>query len=102
MLVEEDQVPVIPPRLRHRLIGIIEDGFPKRQGVPLHARHFASLAAYACRSVDEFADRKFALRALAGNCPRVTGNSLDAQCFLAHGILYAFSSFTKKPLHSGV
>src|SRR5437879_5547749 len=102
MLVEEDQIPVIPPRLRHRLIGIIKDGFAKRQVVPLHARHFASLAADACRGVDEFANCKFALGALAGNSPSVTGNLLDAQCFLAHGILYTFSSFTKKPLNSGV
>src|SRR5260370_1351135 len=102
VLVEEDQVPVIPARLRHGLIGIIEDGFAERQVVPLHAGHFASLAADACGGVDEFADCKLALGVLAGNGPRVTGNFLDAQYFLAHGILYAFSSFTRKPLNSGV
>ena len=29
VFVEEDQVPVIPPRLRHRLIGIVENSFSK-------------------------------------------------------------------------
>ncbi len=102
VLVEEDQVPIVPTGLGHRLVGIIEDGFAKGQVVPLHARHFARLASDACRGVNEFADCKFALGALAGNGPRVTRNFLDAQCFLAHGILYAFSSFTRKPLNSGV
>src|SRR6266403_70702 len=102
IFVEENQVPVITPRLRHGLIGIVENGFAERQVVPLHARHFARFAANAGGGVDEFADFIFALRVLAGNGPRVTGNSLDAQYFLAHGILYAFSSFTRKPLNSGV
>src|SRR6266851_1799814 len=102
VLVEKDQVPVIPARLRHGLIGIIEDGFAEGQVVPLHARHFARFAADAGGGVDEFADCKLALGVFAGNGARVTGNFLDAQYFLAHGILYAFSSFTRKPLNSGV
>src|SRR6266851_1004657 len=102
VLVEEDEVPVIPARLRHGLIGVIEDGFAEGQVVPLHARHFARFAADAGGGVDEFADCKLALGVFAGNGARVTGNFLDAQYFLAHGILYAFSSFTRKPLNSGV
>src|ERR1700680_1934172 len=102
VLVEEDQVPVVPARLRHGLVGIIEDGFPERQVGPLHAGDFAGLAADAGGGVDKLADLEFALGSLAGDGPRVTGNFLDAQCFLAHGILYAFSSFTRKPLNSGV
>src|SRR6266404_3240534 len=102
VFVEEDQVPVVPARLRHGLVGIVENGFAERQVVPLHAGHFAGFATDAGRSVDEFANGVFALGALAGNGPRVTGDFLDAQYFLAHGILYAFSSFTRKPLNSGV
>src|SRR5437879_13176106 len=66
VFVEEDQVPVIPARLRHGLVGIVENGFAERQVVPLHAGHFAGFAADARRGVDEFANGVFALGALSG------------------------------------
>src|SRR5499427_10294845 len=47
VLIEKDKVPVIPARLRHGLIRVVEDGFAKRQVVPFHAGYFASFAAYA-------------------------------------------------------
>ncbi len=102
VLVEENQVPVIPARLRHRLVGVAENRFSKRQVVPLHARHLACLAANACSCINEFADGILALRVFAGNAPGVAGDFLNAQYFLAHGALYALSSFTRKPLNSGV
>ena len=67
MFVEEDQVPVIPARLRHGLIGIVEDGFAEWQVVPLHAGDFAGFTADASGCVDEFANGEFALRVFAGN-----------------------------------
>ena len=71
MLVELDQVPVIPPRLRHRLVGVVETLSPKRHIVPLHARHFARLAADAGRGVDQLADRVFGAACLRRErCPR--------------------------------
>src|SRR5258706_5490941 len=72
VFVEEDQVPIIPARLWHGLIGIVEDGFAEGQVVPLHARDFAGFAADACCGVNEFADGVFALRVLAGDSSGVT------------------------------
>src|SRR5256884_6741345 len=67
VLVEENQVPVIPARFRHRLVRVVENGFAERKVVPLHAGDFASLATDAGRGVDEFADGVFALGAFAGD-----------------------------------
>ena len=78
MLVEENQVPVIPTRLRHRLVGVVEDGFAERKIVPLHAGDFAGLAADAGGGVNEFADGVFALGAFAGDTSGVAGNFLNA------------------------
>src|SRR5208282_3208600 len=56
VFVEEDQVPVVPARLRHGLVGVVEDGVAEGQVVPLHAGDFASFAADASGGVDEFGD----------------------------------------------
>src|SRR5579859_3713411 len=78
MFVEENQVPVIPARLRHRLVGVVEDGFAKRQVVPLHAGHFAGFAANAGGGVNEFANGVFALRIFAWNAAGMSRNFLNA------------------------
>ena len=78
VLVEEDQVPVIPARLRHRLVGVTEDGFAERQVVPFHAGHFAGFAADAGGGVDEFADGVFTLGVFSGHASGMPGNFLNA------------------------
>src|SRR5208282_2910693 len=47
VLVELDEVPEIPARLGHRLVGVVEGGQRERQVVPLGARHFTRFAADA-------------------------------------------------------
>src|SRR5579859_237786 len=78
MLVEKNQVPIIPARFRHRLIGVVEHRFAEGQIVPLHAGNFASFAADASCGIDKFADGVFALGLLAGNTAGVPGNFLNA------------------------
>ena len=78
VLVEEDQVPIVPARLRHRLVGVAEDGFAEGEIVPLHASDFAGFAADAGGGVDEFADDGFALGVFAGDAAGVAGNFLNA------------------------
>src|SRR5947208_1237570 len=78
VLLEQDQVPVIPARLRHGLVGVVENGLPKRQIVPFHAGDFTSFAADAGGGVDEFRDGVFALGILAGHAARMSGDFLNA------------------------
>ena len=52
VLVELDQVPVIPRRLRHGLVGVVEDGLAERHVVPLQTGDFAGLAADTGGRVD--------------------------------------------------
>jgi hypothetical protein len=60
------------------LIGIVKNRLAEGQVVPLHARHFASLAPDARRGVNEFAGRKSALRVFSGHASGVSGHFLDA------------------------
>ena len=85
MFVEEDQVPIIPARLRHGLVGIVENGGRKGHIVPLDARNLASFAADAGGGVNQFANDVLALGAFARDRSGVAGNFLDAQRSLAHG-----------------
>src|SRR6266403_2763028 len=66
VLIELDEVPEIPARLWHRLVGIVEGGRTERHVVPLDACYFARFAADAGGGVDQFADFEVALHALAG------------------------------------
>src|SRR6266568_2860289 len=75
---EDDQVPIIPARLRHGLVGIVENRFAERKIVPFHAGDFAGLAADAGGGVNEFADGVFALRVFAGDAAGMPGNLLNA------------------------
>src|SRR5438445_7542093 len=78
VFVEEDEVPVIPARFRHRLVGVVENGFAEGKVVPLHAGDFASLAADAGRGVNELADGVFPLGAFARNGSGMAGDFLNA------------------------
>src|SRR5262249_25613557 len=100
VLVEADQIVVVPLRIRHGLIRVVEGGLAERVGVPFDASHLARLAADAGRDVDQLADAFgfFALRALARGRARMAGDRFDLECPGAH----ARSSFTRKPLNSGV
>src|SRR5450759_2375239 len=66
VLIELDEVPEIPARLGHGLVGVVEGGRGERQVVPLGARYFARFAADADGGVDQFADFEVALHAVAG------------------------------------
>src|ERR1019366_5544609 len=83
-LVELDQVPVIPRRLRHGLVGVIEHRLAERQVVPLHAGDLAGLASDAGGGVDQLADPLLALRARARHGAGMTRDGLDAEIPSAH------------------
>ncbi len=67
VLVEFDQVPVIPLRFRHRLVGIVERGLAEGEPVPFQASHFACFAADAGGRIDQLADLELAVQPRAGN-----------------------------------
>ena len=52
VLIELDEVPEVPTRFGHRLVGVVEGRFPERHIVPLDARHLAGLASNARRGID--------------------------------------------------
>jgi hypothetical protein len=56
VLVKANQVPEIPCRIGHCLIGVIERGLAELVPVPFQASHFAGLAADARGGVHQFAD----------------------------------------------
>ena len=77
VLGEPDQVPVVPLRGRHRLVGVVEGGHLERQVVPFQARHLARLAADAGGDVDVLGNRLLALHAAARDRARVSRDGLD-------------------------
>src|SRR5579864_272848 len=94
MFVELDQVPEIPARLRHRLVGVVEHGRSERHVVPLDARHLAGLAADADGRIDQFADLGVALHAISWRVPGVARYLLDLKCFaVAHAGSLTFLHF---------
>src|ERR1700730_8270354 len=56
VLVEPDEIVVIPARVRHGLVAVVECRHFKRITVPLHTGHLARLASDARRNVDQLAD----------------------------------------------
>src|SRR5262249_11401041 len=105
MLVKLDQVPVVPCRVRHRLVRVVERRLLEGHVVPLDARDLARLAADARRDVDVLADLVLALDARARHAARVAGDRLDLKGAGRHAQApssMAFSIFTRKPLNSGV
>ena len=65
VLVELDQVPVIPCRFRHGLVTIGKVSLAEGVAIPFEAGHFTRFATDAGGGVDEFADLKFAVHARA-------------------------------------
>src|SRR4029077_11746914 len=71
VLVELDEVPEIPARLGHGLVGVVEGSRRERQVVPLHAGYFAGFAADAGGGIDQFAHFEVALHAVASRGSRM-------------------------------
>src|SRR5208283_1698682 len=84
VLVELDQIPVIPRRRRHGLVAVVEYRVGEAVSVPFEARHFAGFAADAGGSVDQLANLIVAIHVFAGRGSGVAGNSTDCQRCLAH------------------
>ncbi len=103
VFVELDQVPVIPCRLRHRLVGVVKRGFGERVTVPFQAGHFAGFAADAGGGVHQLADLEFAVQTWRRERPR-RGRKFGLSLLPpgSWSVPYAFSTFTRKPLDSGV
>jgi len=78
VFVKENEVPIIPARVWHRLIGVIKRGLRKRQVVPFYACHLAGLAANTCRRVHQFADLILPLRVFASHRSCVATDLLNA------------------------
>ena len=100
MLVELDQVPVVPRRRRHRLVGVVEGRLLERHVVPFDAGDFARLTTDARGDVDVLADLVFALDAATRHAARMSRDRLDLKG--SGTACQALSSFTRKPLNSGV
>lgn len=71
VLVEKDQIPIVPARFRHRLVRIAEDSFAEGKIVPFHAGDFAGFAADAGGSVDQLANGVLALGVFSRHRPGV-------------------------------
>ena len=52
VFVELDQVPVVPLRFRHGLVGVVEGRFAEGEAIPLETGNFAGLATNACGGVN--------------------------------------------------
>src|SRR5208282_881262 len=76
--------------------------FAERVTIPFQAGHFAGFTANARGGVHQLADLEFPVHPGARDGPGVSRNPDDFRWGLAHGRSYAFSTFTKKPLVSGV
>ena len=85
VLVELDQIPVIPRGGWHRLVGIVESGLAERIFVPLDTGDLAGFAADASSDVDQLANLELTLHAVAGNGPDVAGDCLNLKrSFCSH------------------
>src|SRR5262249_31690851 len=67
MFVELDQIPVVPGRFRHGLVGIVESSFGEGISVPFETGYLARFAANARGRVYELANCKFAVQPGAGH-----------------------------------
>src|SRR5262249_2975763 len=102
-LIEPDQVPEVPCRVRHGLIVVGKSGVAELVAIPLKTRDLAGFAADAGGGIHQFADVVVPRDAAARCSTAVTGDRFYFQCSIAHGVSpQAFSIFTRKPLNSGV
>ncbi len=99
VLVELDQVPVIPFGGRHRLVGVVKSRFAERVLVPLDAGDFTGFAAYTGRHIYQLADLELVLHATAWNGADVTRDCSNLkQSFRSHSrsVLLSLLDFHKK------
>ena len=85
VLVEADQVVVVPRHIRHGLVGVVENGFAERIAVPFQARYFARFAADAGGDVDQLAHVVIARCIPSGDGSGVSGDGLDLEWSVAIG-----------------
>lgn len=71
VFIEFDQVPVIPRRFRHGLVGVVKSRLAERVTVPFQARHFARFAPNARGGIHQLANLKFPVQPGARNASRV-------------------------------
>ena len=106
VLVELDQIPEVPARLRHRLVGVVE--VVGVNGMSFHSTHATSQALQPMQVVVSTS-----LQTSNSRCSPVPGERarhgprsfrFAMSAALAHrrARSYAFSIFTRKPLNSGV
>src|SRR5208337_4831739 len=69
VFVELDQVPEVPARFPHGLVGVVKSGRREWQVIPLDTRYFAGLAADADGRIHQFADFQIPLHTVARNRP---------------------------------
>src|SRR5436190_2186353 len=84
VLVELDEIPEIPRRRRHRLVGVVECRLLEWHVVPFDARDLAGLAADARGDVYVLADLILPLHAGARDASGVTRNLFDLQRASGH------------------
>ena len=72
VLVELDQVPVVPLRLRHGLVAVVEVGLAEAVSVPFQTGDFARFAANAGCGIDHLADLLGTLHVRARHRPGMT------------------------------
>src|SRR5438093_1258780 len=86
MLIKADEIVVVPLRVRHGLVAVIEDGLPERIAVPFKTGHFTRLTADTSGYVDQFADAVcvVSFSVPAGDRTRMAGNCSDFECFCRH------------------
>ena len=85
MLVEADQVPEVPGRIGHGLVGVVESSLAELITVPLQASYFTGFAADTGGGVHELTNVVVAGDALPRNRPGVAGDGFYFQWSIAHG-----------------
>src|SRR4029077_13787618 len=96
--IELDQVPEVPRRFRHGLVGVVKSGFAEVGSVPLQAGNLAGLAADAGSGIHQLAHVvvvgnaglcrtvSLAIFPTAGSAAAVSGDRFYFQCSIAHGV----------------
>src|SRR4029077_3798818 len=79
VLVEPDQVPIIPCRLWHGLVAVVENSFGEGITIPLETGNFTGFAANAGSHIDQLANVVVARGAMAGHGSGVSRDGLDFQ-----------------------
>ncbi len=97
-LSEADQIVVIPRRIGHGLVGVVENRFMEGIAVPFEASDFAGFAANAGGDIDQLADIVVARCIASGHGTGVTGDGFDLERSIRH---LCFLQFHEKALKLG-